>query len=218
MGYLLILSMGNTARAALLSIVLAWASTAQAGIYTYTLADGTIVYTNQMPSGVSLSRVRKLRGNFTPAPKPSDPPAVKPAQAVVFDTYVKSSALRYQIPVALVQAIMHAESNFNTRAVSPKGALGLMQLMPTTAQGMYVKDILSPEQNIDGGVRYLRVLANLFDGDMVKMVAAYNAGPEAVRRARGMVPPFAETQDYVRKVLALYYQYKQSSASVARTP
>jgi soluble lytic murein transglycosylase-like protein len=73
---------------------------------------------------------------------------------------------------------------------------------------MYVKDIFDPKDNIEGGVRYLRVLANEFDGDMVKMVAAYNAGPEAVKKYRGQVPPYAETQAYVRKVISLYFQYK----------
>ena len=74
-----------------------------------------------------------------------------------------------------------------------------------------MKDIFDVKENIEGGVRYLRVLANEFDGDMVKMVAAYNAGPDAVRRFNGQVPPFAETQAYVRKVLQLYFQYKTQS-------
>ena len=80
---------------------------------------------------------------------------------------------------------MHAESNFDPHALSRKGASGLMQLMPGTASEMYVKDIFDARENIDGGVRYLRVLANEFDGDMVKMVAAYNAGPDAVRKYGG---------------------------------
>ncbi len=107
---------------------------------------------------------------------------------------------------------MHAESAFDPQAVSTVGASGLMQLMPPTAQEMYVKDIFDPKDNIEGGVRYLRVLANEFDGDMVKMVAGYNAGPEAVKKYNGQVPPYAETQAYVRKVLSLYFQYKTRSA------
>ena len=105
----------------------------------------------------------------------------------------------YNIPLALVRAVMHAESNFDPRALSRKGASGVMQLMPGTASEMYVKDIFDARQNIDGGVRYLRVLANEFDGDMVKMVAAYNAGPDAVRKYGGQVPPFEETQAYVQQ-------------------
>ncbi|HEX8537303.1 MAG TPA: lytic transglycosylase domain-containing protein, partial [Cystobacter sp.] len=118
-------------------------------------------------------------------------------------------ATRYKIPSALVRAIMHTESNFKTNALSPKGASGLMQLMPGTASEMYVRDIFDSRENIEGGVRYLRVLANLFEGDMVKMVAAYNAGPEAVRKYGGQVPPYPETQAYVRKVLQLYFHYKE---------
>jgi soluble lytic murein transglycosylase-like protein len=188
------------------------------GIYMYTQADGTIVYTNAPPSGVSLTRLRKLSGRFTAAPRPSEAPAPKPGQAMAFDDFVKAAAKRYEIPVALVQAVMHAESNFNTHAVSARGASGLMQLMPTTAEEMYVHDIFSAQQNIEGGVRYLRVLANMFGGDMVKIVAAYNAGPDAVRKAGGAVPEIAETKDYVRKVIALYFQYKQAGSTVARTP
>jgi len=90
-----------------------------------------------------------------------------------------------------------------------------MQLMPQTARDMYVSDIFDVKDNIEGGVRYLRVLANRFDGDMVKMVAAYNAGPEAVEKYQG-IPPFAETQAYVKKVIALYFQYKQQEET-ART-
>jgi soluble lytic murein transglycosylase-like protein len=117
----------------------------------------------------------------------------------------------------LVRAVMHAESAFDPNAVSPVGASGLMQLMPQTAQEMFVKDIFDAHENIEGGVRYLRVLANQFDGDMVKMIAAYNAGPDAVLKYGGQVPPYPETQAYVRKVLALYFQYKaQESAPRAR--
>ena len=105
---------------------------------------------------------------------------------------------------------MAAESNFNPRAVSPKGALGLMQLMPDTATEMFVADVFDPRQNILGGVRYLRVLANMFNGDMVQLVAAYNAGPGAVKAAAG-IPALAETQEYVKRVLRLYFSYKNDS-------
>ena len=103
---------------------------------------------------------------------------------------------------------MAVESNFDHRALSEKGAMGLMQLMPATAKDMYVSDAWDPLQNIEGGARYLRILANQYEGDMVKTVAAYNAGPEAVRRAGGGIPNIPETQEYVRKVVALYQAYK----------
>ena len=112
---------------------------------------------------------------------------------------------------------MHAESNFDRHAVSPRGACGLMQLMPQTAQEMYVKDIFDVQQNIEGGARYLRVLANQFEGDMVKMLAAYNAGPDALNKFGGL-PPFEETQAYVRKVLELYFQYKEQSKLARAEP
>ena len=103
---------------------------------------------------------------------------------------------------------MSVESNFDHRAVSEKGAMGLMQLMPGTAKEMYVSDAWDPSQNIEGGARYLRILANQYQGDLVKTLAAYNAGPEAVRRAGGEVPNIPETREYVRKVVALYEAYK----------
>ncbi|MFL5318583.1 MAG: lytic transglycosylase domain-containing protein [Myxococcaceae bacterium] len=197
------------------------ASFAADGIYTYTEADGTIVYTNVQPA--PSKKAKKLKATFHPAPLPTEPPLVLKAKTESdFDAHIDDAARRYKIPQALVRAIMHAESNFDPTAVSPVGASGLMQLMPGTATEMYVKDIFAPRDNIEGGVRYLRVLANMYDGDMVKMIAAYNAGPDAVKKYGGKVPPYPETQAYVRKVLNLYYQYKaqalaQADATEART-
>ena len=185
------------------------------GVYTYTQADGTVVYTN-VPPGPGV-KARKIKGGFIPAPKASEPAAVRPIQADDLEGYITSASRRYRIPDALVRAVMHAESNFNTHALSVRGASGLMQLMPSTAQDMYVRDIFDARDNIEGGTRYLRVLANQFDGDMVKMVAAYNAGPDAVRKCGGNVPNFPETQDYVKKVLSLYFRYKSQSVA-AREP
>jgi soluble lytic murein transglycosylase-like protein len=91
-----------------------------------------------------------------------------------------------------------------------------MQLMPGTASDMYVRDIFDARQNIFGGVRYLRVLANEFDGQMETIVAAYNAGPDAVRKYGNQVPPFEETRAYVQKVLALYFQYKQEGGMTSQ--
>lgn len=124
-----------------------------------------------------------------------------------WDAHIEEAASKYRIPAELVRAVIVAESNFDPMAVSKVGARGLMQLMPGTAAEMYVSDSHDPVQNIHGGTRYLRVLANRFGGDLIKTVAAYNAGPDAVRRAGG-IPRFAETQGYVRKVLKLYRIYK----------
>lgn len=179
------------------------------GIYKYVEKDGTVVYTNVPPSrGKS---ARKLEGEFRPAPALEAPARITRRTRLTleeFDAYIEESAVRYKMPVALVKAVMHAESAFDPNAISNVGASGLMQLMPATAREMYVKDIFDPKENIEGGTRYLRVLANEFNGDMVKMVAAYNAGPDAVKKYNGQVPPYPETQAYVRKVIALYFQYK----------
>src|SRR5439155_16776660 len=150
---------------------------------------------------------------------PVAPIAVSPISLTQYDELITEAAIRYKIPPDLVRAVMHAESAFDPQALSPVGASGLMQLMPDTAREMYVKDIFDSKENIEGGVRYLRVLANEFDGDMVKKVAADNAGPDAVRRYNGQVPPLPETQAYVRKVLMLYFQYKaQSQAALNKAP
>ncbi len=124
---------------------------------------------------------------------------------------IAGAAAEYKLPPAFLLAIIAAESNFQTDVVSRAGALGLMQLMPATAHVVYVENRSDPLQNIYGGARYLRLLTNQFGGDFVKVIAAYNAGPEAVRKARG-VPPFAETQDYVRRVMKLYHYYQQALA------
>jgi soluble lytic murein transglycosylase-like protein len=188
------------------------------GIYRYVEKDGTIVYTNvPPPRGTG---AKKLGGKFHRAPQATDAPREQPVATVAqLERYIDAAARRYRIPVPLVRAVMHAESNFDRSAVSPRGASGLMQLMPDTAQEMYVRDIFDAKENIEGGTRYLRALANQYDGDMVKMIAAYNAGPEAVRRHGGRVPPFAETQAYVRKVLDLYFRYKEEAqARAENTP
>lgn len=182
-------------------------------VYKYVESDGTVIYTNVPPPAAK--GAKRLKGTFSRAPRPSEPPAPR-ATPEEYLTWIEHSANRYNVPAALVRAIMHAESNFDPRALSAKGASGLMQLMPATAEEMYVRDIFDARENIEGGTRYLRVLANRFDGDLVKMIAAYNAGPEAVVRHRGQVPPFSETQAYVRKVLQLYYRYKDNSAELAR--
>ena len=125
--------------------------------------------------------------------------------------HVRRAAEKYSLSEELLHAVMAVESGFRPTARSEKGAMGLMQLMPDTARDMYVRDVWSPEQNIDGGARYLRILANQYEGDLVKTLAAYNAGPEAVKRAGG-VPSYPETQIYVRKVLAIYEQLKSRNA------
>jgi hypothetical protein len=124
-----------------------------------------------------------------------------------FDAHIREAAQLYQLPEAFIRAVIKQESDFNPYSVSSSGASGLMQLMPQTAQSMSVRDVFEPRQNILGGVRFLRVLANMFNGDLVLTVAAYNAGPNAVIRHAG-VPPYEQTQHYVRQVLRYYYLYR----------
>ncbi len=122
-----------------------------------------------------------------------------------YDDLIAEVARKHAVPAALVKAVIAAESHFDPRAVSTKGAQGLMQLMPATGEMLGVEDPFEPRDNVGGGVRYLRELLDRF-GDPVWAVAAYNAGPEAVNR-HGGIPPYAETQEYVRRVMAYYRQY-----------
>jgi soluble lytic murein transglycosylase-like protein len=122
---------------------------------------------------------------------------------VDFERLVAAAAQRHGLDPALVMAVVGVESGFEPQAVSPKGAQGLMQLMPGTAREMGVTDPFDPAANLDGGSRYLSSLVALYEGDLTKALAAYNAGMGAVARHRG-VPPYAETRSYVRKVLGRY--------------
>ena len=126
------------------------------------------------------------------------------------DKYVEELAAKHHVDPALIRAVISAESGYNTGATSRKGAQGLMQLMPGTAQQLGVRDAYNPKQNLEAGVRYLRALIDKYDGDLDKALAAYNAGEGAVERAGG-VPNIRETQDYVRKITDRYYGSNSSS-------
>jgi soluble lytic murein transglycosylase-like protein len=116
---------------------------------------------------------------------------------------IQNVSAQYSVDAELVKALVQVESNYNPNAISPKGARGLMQLMPATALRYGVREIFDPQQNVDGGVRYLRDLMNLFSNNLTLSIAAYNAGEGAVQKYND-VPNYEETQNYVRKVLALY--------------
>jgi soluble lytic murein transglycosylase-like protein len=120
-----------------------------------------------------------------------------------YDPFVKSYALKYSVPSDLIHSIIQAESNYDSRAVSPKGAVGLMQLMPETAAQYGVKDRFDPEDNIMGGVRYLKDLIKLFKKDTKMVLAAYNAGQEALKKYNG-IPPYPETVEYIKRVMETY--------------
>jgi soluble lytic murein transglycosylase-like protein len=130
-----------------------------------------------------------------------------------YDPLIWSAAEKYRVDYALVKAVIKAESNFNPRAISNAGARGLMQLMPETANALRVNDPFHPEDNIEGGVRHLRYLLDLFQGNLALVLAAYNAGEEAVFRYND-IPPYRETRTYVQRVLKYFRNYSNET----RTP
>ena len=128
---------------------------------------------------------------------------------VVFHDIILEAAEEHDVDPALVKAIIMAESGYNPAAISKKGAIGLMQLMPATASDLGVEDLFNPEHNVNAGVRYLKRLLNQFEGDISLALAAYNAGSRKVKKFQG-IPPYKSTQYYVKKVFE-YYQYYQGS-------
>ncbi len=195
----------------LMLLPLALPASARADIYECRGPGGAVHYGNAREPGmrcrvlVRESDERRRRAHRRPraAPRTRDPHRYRR-----YDAFIREAAALYQLPEAFLRAIMRVESDFNPTVVSRAGAIGLMQLMPRTAASMGVRDPFDPRQNILGGARYLRILANLFQGDLILTVAAYNAGEGAVKRYRG-IPPYAETQRYVRRVLRHYYRYRQ---------
>ena len=185
--------------------------TAAADIYQYVDASGVVHFTSARPGGATNA---KLYMKSEPRPVGARP-GVTPfapqdrdlTRYTRFDEHIRQAASLYQIPEQLVRAVIKVESDYDPRAVSNAGARGLMQLMPETAERLGVKDIADPRENIFGGVRYLRVLANMFNGDLDFTVAAYNAGENAVIQ-HGGIPPFAQTRDYVVKVNKFYRRYR----------
>ena len=195
--------------ATLLGILGAPALAAGGDIYSFVDEDGVIHVTN-VPQDPRYRRVRQshppLDGLHRIALSGHSAPVLL-RRNTSYDEHIRVAAEKYGLSPPLLKAVMEAESNFNPAAVSDRGAAGLMQLMPTTARDLFVLDLYDPAQNIEGGARYLRLLYDQFGNDLEKVLAAYNAGPEAVRRSGGTVPAIPETQAYVRKVLSLYEAY-----------
>jgi soluble lytic murein transglycosylase-like protein len=152
---------------------------------------------------------------FTPLP-----PVATVAAKGPFGELIEAAAKRYSVDVDLIASVIAAESNFNPKAISPRNARGLMQLLPFTAARFGVRDIFDPSENIDAGTRYLSELLKLYKNDLALALAAYNAGPESVQRY-GQVPPFRETVSYVRRVKNTYQSRKspgQSASAQTQSP
>ncbi len=146
---------------------------------------------------------------FIPAPR-------MPLAEAPYGQLIQTAAQKYGVDADLVFSVIAAESNFNPNAVSRRGARGLMQLLPSTATRLGVKNILDPGQNIDAGTRYLRELLAMYQGDLVLTVAAYNAGPGTLQKY-GRVPPYHETQSYIRAVRKTYAQRKAKADAKAQS-
>ncbi|MCB0338852.1 MAG: lytic transglycosylase domain-containing protein [Bdellovibrionales bacterium] len=180
-----------------------------APIYVIHQPDGTTRFTTKPPpSGVKAKVFTASKGRFSFYSGSSRGYGFRTGrlQREKYKDVITSLSRQKGVPEDLIRAVIHAESAFNPRAVSPKGAMGLMQLMPTTAKLLGVKDAFHPEQNIHGGVSYLSMLLKKFRGNVSLSLAAYNAGPEAVNKYGG-IPPYRETRDYVQRVLALRSAY-----------
>jgi soluble lytic murein transglycosylase-like protein len=186
-------------------------------MYTYTDKEGVIHFTNIAPKGRERGRWKVLfktgpgkaaairgdcaRCDRVPARDRS------PARYSRYDHLIAEAAELYQIPEALIRAVIKVESDYDPRVVSSVGAMGLMQLMPSTARDQGISDPFDPRQSILGGTRTLRRWANRYNGDLVVTLAAYSAGPGAVAKYGGL-PPYETTQRYIRMVIAEYARQK----------
>ena len=181
------------------ALFLSAATSSHADIYRYTDPEGVIHLTNvPTDNGAPYVLVMREKRVLLKVPgKVSD-----------YDVLINQASEKYAVDSTLVKAVIKAESNFNHKAVSPVGAQGLMQLMPSTTASLEVADSFHPASNIDGGVRYLRYLSNLFKGNLPLVLAAYNAGENAVLRYNNSIPPYKETQTYVKRVLHYLEQYR----------
>lgn len=198
-------------RPCILSVVclflVALAGPVQADIYKYEDNEGVVHFTDTPTDRKfkifmrDLQKDRKLRTSFRFSTLCRNP--------AEFDPIISSLCSEYGVDRSLVKAVIHAESGYNPNAVSPKGAKGLMQLMPKTAQGLKVGNSFDPKDNIRGGIKYLRFLLDTFKGDVTLTLAAYNAGLSRVSQYGG-VPPFEETRNYISKVLNYQRTYQNN--------
>ena len=190
--------------------VLVLAVPAQAQIYAWRDAKGTLVLSDRKMSPDARTYAVAGAGAFR-----STRPVVSSKHRDQFEPMIQTHAARYSLAPELVRAVIQVESGFNPRARSPKGAMGLMQLMPQTARQMGVVNVYDPDENIRGGAGYLRHLLDRFDGNESLALAAYNAGPAAVDKYGQAIPPYRETREYVTKVGSAAGQQGRSPKSRA---
>jgi soluble lytic murein transglycosylase-like protein len=183
----------------------------------------TRLYLSQEDSSyvdIASSQIASIEKDLTPvvvlpvpAP-PANPLFATPPKPQTLNDVINAAGERNHVDLDLLNSVIHAESGFNVHAVSPKGARGLMQLMPQTASHLGVTNVFDPKANVDGGARYLRELLEKYNFDIVKALAAYNAGPHRVQQYHG-VPPYYETQSYVAKIVREYNRKKLAQRKVA---
>ena len=196
-----------------LTAALALAAVAQpalADIYMFTDAKGVVHFTNIPSNDKRYKLVRKEETTSPQARAAGMPQYVLPTAELIrrYSSIIETTSRSHGVDAALVHAVITAESGYNPSAISRAGARGLMQLMPDTAKRFGVRNIMDPVENIQGGVKYLRELLTLFNGNMELAVAAYNAGENAVIRHGHRIPPYAETVNYVPKVLGFYRKFQ----------
>ncbi|MBI1425270.1 MAG: transglycosylase SLT domain-containing protein [Gammaproteobacteria bacterium] len=195
---------------AVIPLVIGFIGSARADVFQAVDAQGVVHLTN-IPSNTDY---KILIHTATNTPMAGDHQAATPplqtAKVKSYAKVLKKAAREQNLDRALLQAIIAVESNFDPQAVSSRGAVGLMQLMPATAQRYGVTDRYDPEENIQGGARYLRDLLQRYNDNLPLVLAAYNAGEDAVDRYGNRIPPYAETRRYVPQVMSLYRHYRMN--------
>lgn len=174
-------------------------SVASADIYVYIDSEGVLHFTNTPTSSnykiYMRERPKKTKAWFNLESKG------------IYDDVIEEAARRNDLSAPLIKALIHVESYFNPRAVSKKGAMGLMQIMPENLSRLNIQDPFNPWENIMGGAQYLKAMLDRFDGQLPLALAAYNAGPKAVEKYND-IPPYKETEKYVKKVMKYFHLYK----------
>lgn len=181
-----------------------------AAVYVYQLPDGSKLITDKKTRkpGYTLKRTYKTTPYRSSKRSLNEPYRARPIKSQ-YDALIVSTSLKYDLEPAFIKAVIHVESAFDRYALSPAGAMGLMQMMPATAANYQLsQDQFNPNRNVEAGVQHIKDLMDRYDNDKTLSLAAYNAGEGAVSRYQGM-PPYAETEDYVSKVLKLYALYKK---------